>query len=404
MAELLSPAGNFEKLKSAFLYGADAVYMAGKTFGMRSAAENFTDDEIISAVEYAHARGKKVYVTVNTMPHTGEYPRLEKYLGFLREVAPDALIISDVGVFALAKKIAPDIDIHISTQAGVVSAADCIFWRNAGAKRAVLARELSLEDIKQIRAEIPSDFEIETFVHGSMCVSFSGRCLLSNALTGRDGNRGACAQPCRWNYALTEEKRPGEYMPIEETPDGTFIMSSKDMCMVEHIPELVRAGISSLKIEGRMKSAYYTAVVSNAYRAALDGFEKLGEDYVFDKAWLDELASVSHREYCTGYFYDLPSENAQTCTAPGYIRDKAYLATATEDRAEGGLCGFVQRNKMTAGQKVEIISPGKIGRGFVAEEIFGADGEKIESTPHPDMKFFLKVPFDVHAGDILRSE
>lgn len=404
MTELLSPAGNYEKFLSAIRFGADAVYLAGKTFGMRTAAENFTDEELFRAVEYAHSLGKKVYVTVNTMPRTDEYPMLEKYLARLGDIAPDALIISDPGVFTLARKTVPDIDIHISTQNGVVSAADCLFWRSLGAKRAVLARELSLDEIIKIRAAVPTDFEIETFVHGSMCVSFSGRCLLSNALTGRDGNRGACAQPCRWNYTITEEKRPGMPMPIEQTPDGTFIMSSKDMCMVEHVPELIRAGITSFKIEGRMKSAYYTAVVTNAYRAAIDGYLSLGDGYVFDPKWMDELESVSHREYCTGYFYDSPSDNAQTCEKPGYIRDKAYLGVALGSCEAGGLCAFMQKNKFCEHDGVEIVSPGKFGRGFRADEIFGEDGERIESVPHPEMKFYLRVPFDVREGDILRGE
>ena len=403
MVELLAPAGNFDKLKAAIRYGADAVYIAGKIFGMRSAAENFTEDELREAVNYAHERGRKVYVTVNTMPHTDEYPILEKYLKTLEGIRPDALIVADPGVFTLAKKLVPSAELHVSTQAGTVSAEDCLFWRSLGAKRAVLARELSLQDVIKIRKAVPDDFEIETFVHGSMCVSFSGRCLLSNALTGRDGNRGACAQPCRWNYTITEEKRPDTPLPIEETNDGTFIMSSKDMCMIEHIPELVEAGISSLKIEGRMKSVYYTAVVTNAYRAAIDGYAKLGVEYKFDSRWLDELESVSHREYSTGYFYDLPSENAQTCENPGYIRDKAYLATAVADAKAGEMCPFTQKNKFVAGDTVELISPGKFGRAFTADSIYGENGEEIPSVPHPEMKFFLRVPFDVSSGDILRG-
>lgn len=402
MPELLSPAGNFEKMKAALRYGADAVYLAGKRFGMRSAAENFSDEELCRATAYAHALGKKVHITVNTLPRTGEYPALRDYFEFLGEIKPDALIIADAGVFALAREVLPEIDIHISTQAGIVSAADCLFWRSLGAKRAVLARELSLEEIKEIRENVPDDFEIETFVHGSMCVSFSGRCLLSNALTGRDGNRGACAQPCRWSYTISEEKRRDSPMPIEETPDGTFIMSSKDMCMAEHIPELIRAGISSFKIEGRMKSAYYTAVVTNAYRAAIDGYEKLGDAYAFDRRWLRELESVSHREYGTGYFYGAPCDDANTTSSLGYIRDKAYLAVATGEERDGKY-QFRQKNKLSAGEYVEIVSPGKLGRGFVAEKIFDENGEEIESAPHPDMKFFLSVPFEVTEGDILRG-
>lgn len=402
MPELLSPAGNFEKMKAAIRYGADAVYLAGKRFGMRSAAENFTDDELAEAIAYAHSFGRKVHITVNTLPRTNEYPALREYFEFLGTVKPDALIIADAGVFALAREVLPETEIHVSTQAGIVSAADCLFWRSLGAKRAVLARELSLDEIIEIRRNVPDDFEIETFVHGSMCVSFSGRCLLSNALTGRDGNRGSCAQPCRWSYTISEEKRKDSPMPIEETPDGTFIMSSKDLCMIEHIPELIRAGISSFKIEGRMKSAYYTAVVTNAYRAAIDGYETLGEGYTFDSRWMNELESVSHREYATGYFYGAPCDNAQTTSSLGYIRDKAYLAIATGEKMNG-LTGFRQKNKVSAGEYAEIVSPGKFGRGFTVDKIYNENGEEIESAPHPDMKFYVSVPFEVSEGDILRG-
>lgn len=403
MAELLSPAGNFEKLRAALRFGADAVYIAGKEFGMRSAAENFTDGELAEAVEYAHAMGRKVYITVNTLPRTGEYKKLGEYLGLLGRIKPDALIVADAGVFSLCRELIPEIDLHVSTQAGIVSAADCNFWYSLGAKRAVLARELSLCEIIEIRKNIPDDFEIEAFVHGSMCVSFSGRCLLSNIMTGRDGNRGMCAQPCRWNYTIREEKRLDTPMPVEQTPDGTFIMSSKDMCMVEYIPQLVSAGISSLKIEGRMKSAYYTAVVTNAYRAALDGYEKLGDKYVFDRRWTDELESVSHREYGTGYYFDSPSDNAQICSQPGYIRDKAYLAIALGEEKDG-YTKFLQKNKMTVGERAEIVSPGLFGRSFEICDILDENGEKTDSTPHPEMIFYLRVPFPVREGDILRGE
>ncbi|MBO5006634.1 MAG: U32 family peptidase [Clostridia bacterium] len=405
MTELLSPAGNFEKMKAAFLYGADAVYLAAKRFGMRAAADNFTLEELSEAAKYAHERGKKIYLTLNTLPREYEYADLAD---FIRELAAlphkvDAAIVADAGVFALIKEIYPELELHISTQAGVVSSADCNFWYKLGARRAVLAREVSLEEIKQIRKNIPDDMEIEVFVHGSMCVSFSGRCLLSNNLVGRDANRGACAQPCRWNYTIREEKRPDIALPIEEEREGTYIMSSKDMCMVEHMNELIEAGVTSFKIEGRMKSAYYTAVVTNAYRAAIDGYMEKGTDFALDPAWLLELDSVSHREYCTGYFYDDPMNNAQTCTVPGYLREKAYLAVAKEYDAASGRALFIQRNKFCVGDEVELISPGKLGRRFTAGRMANTDGEDIPSVPHPFMEFWLEVPFEVKQGDILRG-
>lgn len=405
MTELLSPAGNFEKMKAAFLYGADAVYLAYERFGMRAAADNFTLEELKEALLYAHSRGKKVYLTLNTLPRENEYPELERFIKILSEMDDkiDAAIVADAGVFALIKRVFPSLEIHISTQAGIVSSADCLFWYNLGAKRAVLARELSLEEIKEIKKNIPEDMELEVFVHGSMCISFSGRCLLSNNLVSRDANRGMCAQPCRWNYTIREEKRQDTAFPIEEEKEGTYIMSSKDMCMVEYMSDLIRAGITSFKIEGRMKSAYYAAVVTNAYRAAIDGYMKDGDGFVLDKRWTSELESVSHREYCTGYFFDDPMKNAQTCTMPGYMREKAYLAVAIEDDKEKGLSLFVQRNKLCVGDKAELISPGKFGRDFKISEMYDENMNVIESAPHPFMKFYIKVPFEVREGDILRG-
>lgn len=405
MTELLSPAGNFEKMKAAFLYGADAVYLAYERFGMRAAADNFTLEELKEALLYAHSRGKKIYLTLNTLPRENEYPELERFIKILSEMDDkiDAAIVADAGVFALIKRVFPSLEIHISTQAGIVSSADCLFWYNLGAKRAVLARELSLEEIKMIKKNIPEDMEIEVFVHGSMCISFSGRCLLSNNLVSRDANRGMCAQPCRWNYTIREEKRQDTAFPIEEEKEGTYIMSSKDMCMVEYMSDLIRAGITSFKIEGRMKSAYYAAVVTNAYRAAIDGYMKDGDGFVLDKRWTGELESVSHREYCTGYFFDDPMKNAQTCTMPGYMRENAYLAVAIEDDKEKGLSLFIQRNKLCVGDKAELISPGKFGRAFEISEMYDENMNAIESAPHPFMKFYIKVPFEVREGDILRG-
>ncbi len=406
MAELLSPAGNFEKMKMAFLYGADAVYLAGERFGMRAAAGNFTIEEMDRAVEYAHTRSKKLYLTLNTLPREPEYPALREYLKQLAAMpsgTPDGVIAADIGVMMLVREYLPHAALHVSTQAGVVSSASALAWHRLGASRVVLAREVSLAEIREIRRALPPEIEIETFVHGSMCVSFSGRCLLSNALVGRDANRGACAQPCRWNYTIREEKRPDTPLPVEQTEEGTFIMSSKDLCMIAHIPELLEAGISSFKIEGRMKSAYYTAVVTNAYRAVMDAYIKDRENYTFDERWQRELDSVSHREYCTGYYFDSPSDNAQTCTRPGYLREKAYLAVCCGYDAESGTAAFIQRNKTSVGEAVEIISPGLPGRGFVIERMAGAQGEPLSSAPHPFMEFTVPVPFAVREGDIMRS-
>ena len=401
--ELLSPAGNFEKLRAALLYGADAVYCAGRSFGMRSAADNFTNEELAEAVKYTHERGKKIYLTLNTMPHGDEYDELRAFLTDIKDIGIDAFIIADLGVMATVKQIIPNAEIHVSTQASIVSPEAALAYVAMGATRLVLARELTFKEIRKIKDALPEGIELEAFVHGSMCVSFSGRCLLSNNLVGRDANRGACAQPCRWNYTIREEKRPEMEFPIGEEREGTYIMSSKDMCMVEHMNELIEAGITSFKIEGRMKSAYYTAVVTNAYRAAIDGYMAKGNEFSLDPAWLLELDSVSHREYCTGYFFDDPMNNAQTCTVQGYLREKAYLAVVTEYDAEKGMAKCIQRNKFCAHDAVELITPGETGKRFEADEMYNLEGEAIPSVPHPFMEFYLKVPFPVKSGDILRG-
>lgn len=415
MPELLSPAGNFEKLKAALLYGADAVYLAGNHFGMRSAADNFTDEELKAAVEYAHARNKKLYLTVNTMPHACEYGRLREFLHTVGNYGIDACIVADLGVLATIKEIIPDMEIHISTQASIVSPAAALAYASLGAKRLVLARELTLSEIAGIRDALPPEVELEAFVHGSMCVSYSGRCILSNYFTGRDANRGACTQPCRWNYRIVEEKRQDEPLPVEENELGTFIMSSKDMCTIGIIPELIRAGIDSFKIEGRMKSAYYTAVVTNAYRMAIDAYCASPDTYTADAGLYRELESVSHREYCTGFYLDDPHDKAQLASDVGYIREKSYFAIAVEYddgeapcglervNGDGYLACFVQKNKVTAGQRAEMISPGRLGRAFTVEKIYLPDGSETESAPHPSMKFFVRIPFEVRAGDIMRS-
>ena len=403
--ELLSPAGNFEKMRSAILYGADAVYLAGRVFGMRAAADNFTVDELRLAVSYAHERGVKVYLTVNTMPTEEEYPRLREYFSALSDIAVDALIIADIGVLMLAKEMLPELEIHISTQANAVSAAACRAWWELGAKRVVLARELTLEQIKAIRANIPEELEIECFIHGSMCISYSGRCLLSGNIIGRDANRGMCAQPCRWNYTvrgyeISEEKRPEDAMPIEEVNGETFIMASRDTCMIEHIPELIEAGIDSFKIEGRMKSAYYTAVVTNTYKMALDSY--FSGAYEYNPLWYRELESVSHRDYATGYYFSDSHVDANLSKTNGYIKDKAYLATVISYDRESGTAFLTQRNKMCVGDGIELLTPGCIGVPLVCSELRNEAGENIDSTNHPYMNFYMKMPFEVRAGDIIR--
>ena len=413
--EILSPAGNFEKMRSAILYGADAVYLAGTRFGMRSAADNFTDEELKEAVDYAHRFGKKLYLTLNTMPHGYEYPALREFLLRVADFGIDAMIVADLGVFATVRELLPHMELHVSTQASIVSPEAAKAYAALGAKRLVLARELTLSEIRAIREALPDDVELEAFIHGSMCVSYSGRCMLSQNLTGRDANRGACTQPCRWVYTVTEEKRPESPFPVEQNDLGTFVMSSKDMCTIEILPELIRAGIQSFKIEGRMKSAYYTAVVTNAYRMALDAYAADPEGYVFRPEWMRELESVSHRDYATGFYLDSPMENAQLSSINGYIREKAYFATALsvselpipaslEAETEGGrLYPFIQRNKVSVGEVAEIISPSEIGKAFTVTELYSETGEPIPSAPHPSMKFFARVPFSVTPGDIMRG-
>ena len=403
--EILAPAGNFEKLRSAVAFGADAVYLAGVSFGMRSAAGNFTAEEIPLAVKYCHERGVKIYITVNTMPRTGEYPRLEQHLRMLAEAGVDALIISDLGVFMTAKEVVPEMTLHISTQASVVSARTCTEWYKLGASRVILARELTLEEIIEIRAQIPKELELEAFVHGSMCVAYSGRCLLSNYITGRDANRGACAQPCRWEYKiaeLEEVKREGERLVMIEEGGDTFTFSSRDLCMIEHIPDLVRSGLSCLKIEGRMKSACYVGAVTNAYRMAIDSYFSDPEGYTFDPKWLDELESVCHRQYATGFFYGETMDTANICDSPGYIKEQAALGVCLGYDSERGLALFMQKNKFSLGERVELLVPGKTAIAFTPDKIYGEDGAEIESTPHPMMRFSLPVPFPVPEQAILR--
>jgi len=406
--EILAPSGNFEKMKFAILYGADAVYLAGEQFGMRTASDNFTRTELKDAIEYAHKRGVKVYVTVNILPHPAEQKRMPEYLQFLESVKPDALIVSDLGVFSMAKKYAPSIELHVSTQASTVNAEACKMWHSLGASRIVLARELSLGEIINIKNDIPAELELEAFVHGAMCVSYSGRCLLSNFFTCRDANRGNCAQPCRWEYnvreihaKISEVKRPEDVIDVIQDDHGTYLFSSKDMCMISHIRELCEAGIDSLKIEGRVKSAYYTAVTANAYKREVNAFFNDPSNYKMDPESLEMLESVSHRRYGTGYYFDIPLENAQIAEEGGYVREKAFLATVESYDASTGRCTLLQRNKTSEGETVRVISPFRKAREFVLEDMKDDKGNPIPSSPHPKMLYSVKAPFEMHEGDIL---
>lgn len=403
MIELLSPAGNFEKLRAAILYGADAVYLAGQMFGMRAAAGCFTIDELSEAVEYCHSRGKKAYLTLNTMPHPDEYPLLEKYLSDIKNIPFDAFIIADMGVLSLVKELLPEMEIHISTQASVLSARSANMYYQLGAKRVVLSRELTFDEIKNIRENTPKDLELEAFIHGAMCISYSGRCLISNHFTKRDANRGACAQPCRWIFNICEEKRPEMPLTMEQEEQGTFLFGSKDLCMIEHIPELMQSGITSFKIEGRMKSVYYAAVTANAYRIAIDSYLENPDGYKYEPLLLRELESVSHRQYDTGFFFDKPMEDAKVADSAGYLEARAYLADCVGYDKETGVAEFIQKNKAEVGITAEILSPGKTGVSFVIDNMQNEKGEEIESCPHPYMRFFIRMPFEINAGDILRA-
>lgn len=392
--ELLAPAGDFERLEMALHYGADAVYLAGTQFGMRASAGNFTFPELSKATKLAHANGTAVHMTCNTLPREDELAQLPEFLEQAQDAGVDAFIIADLGVMAAAKKYAPKVSRHVSTQLGVINSATANVLFDMGADRVVLARETPMEDIRKIRANTPKELEIEAFVHGAMCVSFSGRCLLSNYLTGRDANRGACAQPCRWKYHLVEEKRPGEYFEISEDK-GTHIMNSRDMCMIEHIPELIDAGVTSFKVEGRMKSAYYAAAVTNAYRHAID-YALRGEE--LPQVWIDELNKVSHRPYCTGFYYGDPGQHFAEAS---YFSD-AYVCAVVEDCADDGFAELTQRNRFCVGDMVELLTNEGEPISFAVTELWDENGEAITATPHAMMKFKMRLPVNCSALSILR--
>lgn len=395
--ELLAPAGDMERLNMALHYGADAVYMAGTEFGMRASAGNFDEENMRRAVELCHKKGVAVHVACNTLPREYELPRLPAYLELLEDIGVDALIAADLGVISMAKKYAPSAELHISTQLGIVNSETCKMIFDMGASRAVLARELSLTEIREIRGNSPKELELEAFVHGAMCVSFSGRCLLSNYLTNRDANRGECAQPCRWKYHLVEEKRPGEYFEISED-NGTYIMNSNDMCMIEHLPELIDAGITSFKIEGRMKSTYYAAAVTNAYRHALDAAI---ENTPLSHVWIDEVQKVSHRNYSTGFYFGDPGQHYPT-------NDTIYFATAdvcalVESCDDEGNAVLTARNKFSVGDTLELLTNIDEPTAFTVDEIWNQAGEQIDSTPHPMMELHMKLPKACSPLSLLRK-
>jgi putative protease len=401
--EVLSPAGDMERLEAAIDFGADAVYLGGKMFGMRAASPNFTPEELKIACDKVHAAGKRVYMTCNTLPRNSEIASFEQFVKDACAAKVDALIANDIGVFAMIKKYAPDMEIHMSTQTGIVNYATAMEFYKMGAKRVVLARELSLEEIAEIRAKTPKDLEIEAFVHGAMCVSFSGRCLLSQYMINRDANRGECAQPCRWGYHLMEEKRPDEFYPVYEDERGTYILNAKDLCMIDYIDKLAQAGVDSFKIEGRAKSSYYVSVVTNAYRRAMDEFLADPENFSLSPWIHDEVFKVSHRAYCTGFFFGHPKD-CQYYENSGYIRDWDVVAIVTGYDEERGYIECVQRNKFLKGSEIELLSPNGEPVRITADEIFDEFGEPIESTCHAAMKFFIKCDTRFAKNTIIRIE
>ena len=401
--EILSPAGDPESLESALLYGADAVYLAGKSFGMRTASKNFSLEELKLACERVHQQNKKLYLTVNTLPRNADIPLMPDFLTAAQDLGVDAFIIADLGVFELAKRYAPKVERHISTQGGIVNYESAKAWYDLGAKRVVLARELRLDEIAEMRAKIPEELEIECFVHGAMCVSFSGRCLISSFLTGRDANRGDCAQPCRWKYHLYEENREGQFFPVEESGEGTYLYNSNDLCMIRHIPELVKAGISSFKIEGRAKTYYYTAVTANAYRKAVDEyFDHLDDpDYQVSPWIVEELEKISHRVYSTGFFFG--TEPGQETKSGGYIRKYNAVAVCVES-SEDNVCAVTQRNKFLVGDTLDILPPSGYSYQVICQSLRTEDGEEVDSAPHPMQKLYMTTDHPVEKGSVIRKK
>lgn len=402
--ELLIPASNLEVLKTAVIYGADAVYIGGEMYGLRAKAKNFSKEDMRAGIEFAHKYGKRVFVTANITAHNRDLTGVEEYFKELKEIKPDALIISDPGVFDIAKEVVPEIEIHISTQANNVNYRTYQFWKRQGAARVVSARELSLEEIKGIREHIPDDLEIETFVHGAMCISYSGRCLLSNYFTGRDANLGACTHPCRWKYYLMEENRPGEYLPVFENDRGTYIFNSKDLCMIEYIPELVDAGIDSFKVEGRMKTALYVAAVARTYRQAIDDYFESSEKYKERLPYYrEEISKCTYRQFTTGFFFDKPKEDAQIYDNNVYVKEYTYLGIIQGIR-EDGMCEMEQRNKFCVGDTAEVMKPDGRNRIVTIEAMEDEEGTKMENCPHPQQKLFVLFSEPLEVYDLVRQK
>ena len=400
--ELLIPASSLEVLKTAVIFGADAVYIGGDAFGLRAKAKNFSPEEMKEGIEFAHEHGVKVHVTVNILAHNYDLDGVDRYLHELKELKPDALIIADPGIFMKARKICPEIDIHVSTQANNTNYETYKFWYELGAKRVVAARELSLNEIKEITEKIPEDLEMECFIHGAMCISYSGRCLLSNYFTGRDANHGACTHPCRWKYAVVEEKRPGEYLPVYENDRGTYIFNSKDLCMIEHIPELVNAGVDSCKIEGRMKTALYVATVARTYRKAIDDFFESEEKYRENMPWYKEqISKCTYRQFTTGFYFGKPSDETQIYDVNTYVNEYIYLGIVNEIDNRG-YAKIEQRNKFSVGNDIEIMKPDGTDVKVTVKAMYTEDGESVESCPHPKQVLYVELSEPAEKYDILR--
>lgn len=402
--ELLAPAGNLEKLKKAFLYGADAVYIGGEEFSLRVAAENFSLEEMKEGIAFAHERGGKVYLTANIIPHNQDVEAYERYLLEVKDLGLDGVILSDLGMFQITRELAPELEIHVSTQANNVNYRSAKMWHELGAKRVILAREMSLDEIKEIREKVPEDLELEAFVHGAMCISYSGRCLLSNYMVSRDSNQGNCAHPCRWKYHLMEEQRPGEYMPVFENERGTFIYNSKDLCMIEHMDKLIESGLSSFKIEGRVKSEYYVATVVRAYRQAIDAYFEDPENYAVNPEWLEEIKKVSHRDYTTGFYFGKPGATEQNYATSSYIRDYEMVGIVVGYNPETKLAEVIQKNRFFKGSTIEFVRP--VGKFFSQEitELYDENGVPLDVANRPQSRVFVKTNEPVEIDTFLRQE
>lgn len=401
--ELLAPAGDFEKLKAAVDYGADAVYFGGELFSLRAGAGNFTREEMREGIEYAHAKGVKCYLTINIFAHNSDVEPLMEYLNDIKDMDIDAFIVSDPGIMFMITEVMPDAEIHLSTQANMTNYKTAEFWMSQGVKRIVLARELTFDEIVELREKLPPEMEFEAFVQGAMCISYSGRCLLSNFMIERDANRGACAHPCRWKYALVEEQRPGEYYPIEEDERGTYILNSRDLCMIEHIPDLVQNGIASAKIEGRMKSAFYVATVVGAYRRAIDAYYDDPENYEFKEEWMTELKKVSHREFTTGFYYNQPTNKDQDYLTSAYTREYTFIGVVKDYDPETGMATVEQRNKMSIGEDIEVFGPYTDFFEQKLEVMLNDEDEPIDAAPHPQQIVKIKMEHPVGENFMLRK-